>query len=78
MPRYKSCIQQEWLEDKRWKRWLRRVDGDDTVLRCDLCNRSFDVVEEGGKDYGRIKAGNNLQNRKEEEGPRIHVKCYTI
>ena len=40
-------------------------------------NLSFivDLNWEGGKVYGRKQKRNNLQNRKEEQGSRIHVKC---
>ena len=43
MPKYTCKIQESWFLIEKYKGWLCKVDGDDTMLFCSACQTSFDI-----------------------------------
>lgn len=37
----KKCFAQTWLNDERYKSWIRKVPCDDSLFHCVMCNKNF-------------------------------------
>lgn len=45
--KYESNFQQSWLEDEKYRQWVRKVD--DKNAKCVICNVNFTVKWDGEK-----------------------------
>ena len=43
MPKYKTYFNEQWLEDERFKSWLKSDPKDRTVAYCKVCCKSFNI-----------------------------------
>lgn len=47
--RYLSSFREEWLQEENYKEWLQKVDTDECMCKCRICNISFTVKYDGVK-----------------------------
>lgn len=39
--KFKACFSEAWLSDPRFKSWISKVEGDESLCHCRLCNKNF-------------------------------------
>jgi hypothetical protein len=49
MPKYKSSLQDSWLENKKFVAWLQKDKDNNSLARCKVCRNTFSIAPMGVK-----------------------------